>query len=333
MECRKIFEFVESLPKTETHLHIEGALPWELLVSRFPDDFSEPPFFRSDGFRYCSFQQFESVLIEHALRVFRSARDYAEVAAMIFRDHLRQNVRYVELSFHAGMIEFTQTSGEEIIQAILSEVPPGLEVRVFMGISRNAYTPYLGPILERAVERWDGLSGIDLHGPENLPVESWVAPLWEKASRNGRTLKCHAGEFGPAQNVSWAIRDLGVRRIQHGLRAIEEEKTMDLLVDEEVTLDLCPISNYKLGVTRHWKEYPIREFMKRGVRCTLSTDDPFSFGNQLNDEYHALIRHLDFTIPELAQLARNGFEVADVHASVRDQAYGLIDRLTEEYTL
>ena len=305
-------KFIESLPKTETHLHIEGAIPWELFVERFPGEFPEVPEFRQPGYRYDSFTHFESILIDHALRIIKEPSDYTEIARRIFQKHLDQNVRYVELSFHAGMIEFLQMPGKEIIEAIRSAVPPGLEVRIFMGMSRNSYSDYLGATLEDAVANWDGLHGIDLHGPEDLPILDWVPRLWQVARANGRTLKAHAGEFGPAKNVASAVSILGVKRIQHGIHASKDEEVMELLAGEGVTLDICPISNYKLRVFDQWENYPIREFMDRGIRCTISTDDPLSFANRLTDEYLALHREMNFSVSELAQLARAGFEVADL---------------------
>ena len=320
-------KFIESLPKTETHLHIEGAIPWELFVERFPGEFPGVPEFRQPGYRYDCFAHFESILIDHALRIIKEPSDYTEIARRIFQKHLDQNVRYVELSFHAGMIEFLQMPGKEIIEAIRSAVPPGLEVRIFMGMSRNSYSEYLCATLEDAVANWDGLHGIDLHGPEDLPILDWVPRLWQVARANGRTLKAHAGEFGPAKNVASAVSKLGVKRIQHGIHASKDEEVMELLAGEGVTLDICPISNYKLRVFDQWENYPIREFMDRGIRCTISTDDPLSFANRLTDEYLALHREMNFSVSELAQLARAGFEVADLPENEKITHLSEIDRL------
>ena len=304
--------FIESLPKTETHLHIEGAIPWELFELRFPGEFPKVPDFRKPDFRYDDFQQFEKILIGHALRVIRSPEDYAEVAKMLFAKQLSQNISYVELSFHAGMIEFLKISGEDIIQAIRSVVPNGLEVRIFMGMSRDSYSSFLGPLLEEAVGNWEGLHGIDLHGPENLPTKDWMPRLWSVANANGRILKAHAGEFGSAQNVKWAVENLGVRRIQHGISASNDETVMELLVEKGVVLDLCPISNYKLRVFDTWDNYPIRKFLKKGIQCTISTDDPLSFGNCLNDEYKCLVRYMNLSASEIAGIAKAGFHTADL---------------------
>ena len=319
--------FIESLPKTETHLHIEGAIPWELFELRFPGEFPKVPKFRMPDFRYDDFQQFEKILISHALRVIKRPDDYAEVAKMLFAKQLSQNISYVELSFHAGMIEFLKIRGEDIIQAIRSVVPDGLEVRIFMGMSRDSYTSFLGPLLEEAVENWEGLYGIDLHGPEGLPTQDWMPRLWSVANANGRILKAHAGEFGSAQNVKWAVEKLGVKRIQHGINASSDETVLDLLAEKGVVLDLCPISNYKLRVFDNWNDYPIRKFLKKGIRCTISTDDPFSFGNCLNDEYKYLVRYMDFSASEIAGIAKAGFDTADLHDYQKKESINQIDHL------
>lgn len=319
--------FIESLPKTETHLHIEGAIPWELFELRFPGEFPKVPKFRMPDFRYDDFQQFEKILISHALRVIKRPDDYAEVAKMLFAKQLSQNISYVELSFHAGMIEFLKIRGEDIIQAIRSVVPDGLEVRIFMGMSRDSYTSFLGPLLEEAVENWEGLYGIDLHGPEGLPTQDWMPRLWSVANANGRILKAHAGEFGSAQNVKWAVEKLGVKRIQHGINASSDETVLDLLAEKGVVLDLCPISNYKLRVFDNWNDYPIRKFLKKGIRCTISTDDPFSFGNCLNDEYKYLVRYMDFSASEIAGIAKAGFDTADLQDYQKKESINQIDHL------
>jgi adenosine deaminase len=311
MKPNALRQFIANVPKTETHLHIEGALPWELLERIDPKVFSQTPYFRKSEFRYKSFEQFESILIEHAMRWFHSAESYFEAAGLIFNKHVQQNVKYVEISFHAGMIEFLKLPGKEILQAILDAVPSGLDVRVFLGISRNAYTSYLGPLLEEALH-WDELYGIDLHGLESLPMESWTVPFWERARSAGKVVKAHAGEFGPASNVRHAVTEMKVKRIQHGTRSVEDKGVMQLLVDEDITLDVCPISNYKLRVIGNWSEHPIKLFIKNGIRCTISTDDPLSFNNSIIDEYVILHEKLSLRIPELADLIINGFEVADL---------------------
>lgn len=323
----EVSDFIHRLPKTETHLHIEGTLPYELLQKLDPVKFKEPQACWADDFKWACFEDFENHLIEHAMQWYNSPERYHEAAQVIFAKHLEQNVRYVELSFHAGMIEFLGLSGAEILDAIRSAVPTGLEVRVFMGMARNCYNDTLRPVLQECL-KWEGLSGIDLHGIEYLPLEDWTPRLWADARAAGLETKAHAGEFGPAWHVREAIEVLGVKRIQHGVRAIEDPDVVQLAIDTDATFDVCPISNIKLAVIDDLASHPIRQFFDKGLRCTISTDDPFSFGNCVEDEYAALSAGCGFSLDELKQIARNGFEVALVDDAKRHQWLSELDAVT-----
>lgn len=317
-------EFIHCLPKTETHLHIEGALPSTLLQKLDPQKFAAPQACWAPEFKWPCFEDFEAHLIEHAVQWFTTPERYHEAAKEIFAGHLAQNVRYVETSFHAGIIEFLGIPGPEILAAIRSAIPDGLEVRVFMGMARNSYNATLAPVLEECVT-WEGLAGIDLHGVEYLPLEAWTPKLWEKARDHGLVTKAHAGEFGPAAHVREAIEVLGAKRIQHGIRASEDARVVDFAIQQDATFDVCPISNVKLDVIDKLEDHPIRQFFDRGLRCTVSTDDPFSFGNTVEDEYAALSAGLGFSNDELKQIARNGFEVALVDVATRAKWIAEVD--------
>ncbi|HEY3757438.1 MAG TPA: adenosine deaminase [Opitutaceae bacterium] len=309
-------DFVRALPKTETHLHIEGALPYELLVEWQPQRYPVVPEFRGIHFRYPSFPHFEDILLEHAVPWFTSAERYHETARRIFASHVVQNVRYVETSFHLPAIQLTGVPGPVIVEAIRSAAPAGLEVRVFAGMKRNDYDGPLRAIIDSVTE-WDGLAGIDLHGLETMPTEPWSAQVWERARSAGLVTKCHAGEFSGAPKVREAIEQLGVRRVQHGVRAIEDPAVVALAAELGVTFDVCPISNVRLGVVPSIAEHPLRRLRAAGVRCTVSTDDPLCFANTVVDEYVALATEGGFTPAELGEIARAGWEVADVPPAVR----------------
>jgi len=324
-----VADFIHRLPKTETHLHIEGALPYQLLQQLDPKKFVEPQACWARDFKWKCFEDFEAHLIEHAMQWFTTPERYHEAAKVIFEGLVAQNVRYVETSFHAGIIEFLGIPGPEILAAIRSAAPKGLEVRVFMGMARNCYNETLAPVLEECVN-WDGLAGLDLHGVEYLPLEAWTPKLWEKARAAGLETKAHAGEFGPAAHVRQAIEVLGVKRIQHGVRAIEDSEVVALAIASDATFDVCPISNVKLDVVGKLEDHPIRTFFEQGLRCTLSTDDPFSFGNTIEDEYSALNTGLGFSPVELAQFAKNGFDVALVDEATRMKWKAEVDALVAD---
>ena len=319
-------DFIQALPKTETHLHIEGALPYELLVRRDPQRWRPDPDFRARSYRYVTFPDFERILLEHALPWFTNAESYHEAAKVIFAQHVAQNIRYVETSFHLPVTMFIGVPGPEIIAAIRAAVPAGLEVRIFTGMLRTD----LGGELRRTIDQlhtWDGLAGVDLHGFEKQETHPDTAAVWARLRAAGKVTKCHAGEFDGAARVREAIELLGVDRIQHGVRAIEDPAVVRLAAERGVTFDVCPLSNVGLQVVPALAAHPLRQLLAAGVRCTVSTDDPLCFANTLTDEYAALAREGGFTAGELAQLARNGWAVAAVAPEYRAQQLALIDRL------
>ena len=318
--------FIQALPKTETHLHVEGALPYGLLTAWQPGRYPVDPPFRRPDYRYATFPDFERILLENALPWFTSAERYHEAARVMFAGHVAGNVRYVETSFHLPVTRFIGVPGEEIIAAIRAAVPPGLEVRIFTGFLRSDIAGELRPVIDRLHE-WDGLAGVDLHGFEQMPTEPGTAAVWSRLRAAGKVTKCHAGEFDGAGRVREAIAVLGVTRVQHGVRAAEDPAVVALARDRGVTFDICPISNVRLRVVPGIAAHPLRALMAAGIRCTISTDDPLCFANTVGDEYAALAGEAGFTRAELARLARNGWEVADVAAAERARMIAAIDGL------
>jgi adenosine deaminase len=321
--------FIQALPKTETHLHVEGALPYDLLRAWRPEQFPEDPPFRRPDFRYPSFPEFERILLDNALPWFNSADRYHQAAKTMFARHLAANVFYVETSFHLPVTGFIGVPGPEIVAAIRSAAPAGLEVRVFAGMPRNAYDGPLRAVIDD-LENWRDLAGVDLHGFEAMPTEPWSAAAWKRLRAAGKMTKCHAGEFGGPERVREAILQLGVTRIQHGVRSIEDPDTVRLARDRGVTFDVCPISNVRLGVVPSIAKHPLRRLREAGVRCTVSTDDPLCFANTICGEYAALADEGGFSRAELASIAAAGWQIADVPAAARASAIAEIERLAAE---
>jgi adenine deaminase len=311
-------EFVAALPKTETHLHIEGACPWELLQKMDPAKYAAPPPFWADAYRYESFNQFMALYVEYCAAFFTSAERYHETAAIVLARCAAQGCRYVETSFHLPALLFMRDSGPDVIRAIRAAAPRGLELRVFAGMCHNDYHGAGRDLIEECL-RWPELDGIDLHGWEDLPLEPWTADVWARARAAGKFTKAHAGEFMGADYVDRTLDELKVTRLEHGIRAVENPATVARLIRDGVALDVCPISNVKLAVrgVPAMRAHPIRRLFDAGVTVTINSDDPFFFGNTLTEEYCALHQDLGFTRAQLVQVAANGFRVALLPEHVR----------------
>lgn len=308
-------EFVRVLPKTETHLHLEGALAIELLQTVQPGvDLS----CWESEFKFEGFEHFLRELLEKQAAWFTSVERYRTAASYLFKRYLAENVRYAEVSVASGALEAARLSGREVVTAIAAAAPPGLDVRVFLGIHHDGNTPMMAPTLAECVS-WPELSGIDLHGAEDVPLEPWTAPLWRAARQQRKLTKAHAGEFCGPEFVWRVLTELEPDRLEHGVRAAEDPALVKELVRRDVTLDMCPISNHRLMPGVRLENHPIRELFDAGVTITLSTDDPIMFGSTVSDEYVALAERRGFSRRELVSLAKNGFRVALLPGHVKQK--------------
>ncbi|MBH52969.1 MAG: adenosine deaminase [Opitutaceae bacterium] len=311
--------FIHQLPKTETHLHMEGACPFELLQAMDPKKYANPPAFWGDDFRYESFDQFMEWYAEYCSTFFTSAQRYHDGMKIVLGNCAAQGCRYVETSFHLPVLLGIEDSGPTLLDAVRSAAPEGLELRIFAGMCHDDYRDEGIDLIEESLT-WDGLDGLDLHGPEYLPLEPWTADVWGRARQAGKFTKAHAGEFMGADFIDVVLDKLKVTRIEHGVRAIENPVTVQRLVDEKIALDVCPISNLKLAVkgVASMSAHPIRQLYDSGVIVTINSDDPFFFGNRLSEEYFALKQDLGFSKKELAQVACNGFQIALIDETQRN---------------
>jgi len=319
--------FIANLPKTETHLHLEGALPIELARRVDPVAFASPPPYWHPDYRFDGFALFQEQFDSCFFKWFVSPENYYESCRRVFANVVAQNCVYLECSFHLGTAErIGATPFREIARAIHAAKPTGLELRLYLGMFRDHYAGTLARVVDDAIT-WEEIAGVDLHGFESPEFQPWSAAVWSRVRALGKTTKAHAGEFSPASDVRRAVEFLGTRRVQHGLGALHDHATLALLRERDVTLDMTPISNVKLRAVPSMREHPIQRFLDAGVRCTVSTDDPMLFGNQLNDDYFALATQAGLSRATLIQIARNGFEVADLPAATKQKIFAQLATL------
>jgi adenosine deaminase len=320
-------DFIRSIPKTETHLHIEGAVPLELLRKLDPARYVDVPEAWHPDYRFDTFGDFDKYLLGMVVPWFTTPERYHEAARLVFEKlQKEQNVRYVETSFASGVVEFVGIDGAAIAEAVKSAAPEGLEVRVFFGLNHDAWNERTQGFIEDCIN-WKHLDGIDLHGDENIPLGGWADKVWKRFNDAGKVTKAHAGEFCGAEFVREVIERLDVRRIEHGERAARNREVISMVRDRGITLDMCPISNLKLRVVPSIAEHPLHNLLARGIRCTINTDDPICFGNTLFDDYEILAHEGGCSKRDLLKAARCGFESAIVDEGKRSRWLAEIDQL------
>jgi aminodeoxyfutalosine deaminase len=158
---------------------------------------------------------------------------------------------------------------------------------------------------------------IGLGGPEDGYPRSAVAPFFQRARRAGYAGVAHAGETAGAEHVRQAVVELGARRIQHGVRAVEDASVLGLLAERGICCDVALTSNEYLTLFRDVSKHPVRQLLAAGIPVTLSTDDPPFFGTDLTREYERAHREVGLTLDELWQIDLNGLRYGLGETSLR----------------
>ena len=308
-------EFIRALPKAELHLHLEGAVPWAMARGHAAESLPERPPWYADGFQFDDFMQFRGA-VRDCMSCLVDAHAYGAAAGAIFRGLRSQNVRYAEISFDVVRALDQRLEIADVVAAMKAAEPRQMITRVFAALSQHKHerTP---PAVVETVLSAPGLDGLSLHGDEAAQRTPAFVDAFAEARRRGLQTKAHAGELmGPA-SVATVLDLLGVTRIEHGVRAAEDDALVDRLVREAVTLDVCPWSNVRLKVVERLAVHPIRRLHQRGVRLTITTDDPTVFGRSLSEELTSLVDDLGFTRADLVRFQANAFAVAAMPEAAR----------------
>ncbi len=212
----------------------------------------------------------------------RTADDWTAVAEAVARSLAAQHIVYAEASISPTDFRQHELPVAEIAVAVrrgLDRVE-GTQVNLLVDLVRDTGPAWCARTLEEIIEVADeaGIVGITIGGSEHDFPPGPYAEVYRRAGEAGLGRTVHAGEAGGPENVWTALRELGVDRIGHGVRAVEDPKLVEHLVAEQVPLEVCPTSNIRTGVVSSWAEHPVVELIERGARVTINSDDPTYFG-------------------------------------------------------
>lgn len=310
-------DWLQRLPKAEYHLHIEGAIPWSMVVGSAGDPLPPHPAWLEPDHRFDDFNDFRQVMQTSRSRVIQTVAGYHRVAHAHFQQLVANNVRYVEPSIHTVVAYQLGASLEAVADAILTAAPPNLTVRLYAGFPRNDYS-HDADFMRTMVPQALGcplIEGIDIHGDERHSTIDQFVAVYAEARRRGLGTKAHAGEMRGAASINEVLDKLHPQRIQHGVTALEDEALVERLAADGVRLDMAPISNLKLRVIPTMAAHPIGTYYDAGISVTINTDDPAVFNCTLTDELVALVEHEVLTLPELAEIQRQAFRDAAITAA------------------
>ena len=309
---------VRSLPKAELHLHIEGTLEPELMFALARRNDVALPYPDVDAVRqayvFGDLQSFLDIYYR-ACAVLVTEEDFDDLTTAYLQRARGDGVRHAEIFFdpqtHTARGLATATVIGGIRRALeRGERELGITSHLILCFLRHRSEDDAQRTLDEALPFREHFVGVGLDSGERGNPPSKFANVFARARAEGLRAVAHAGEEGPAEYIREALDLLGVERIDHGVRCLEDDDLVKRLVRERIPLTVCPMSNIRLRVFDTMAEHPLRILIERGLQVSVNSDDPAYFGGYVADNFAAVRAGLGMTDAELAQCARNSFEAS-----------------------
>lgn len=308
-----MYDWLNALPKAELHMHLEGSLEPELMFQlaernriQLPWDCVET---LRNAYDFNNLQEFLDIYYQGA-NVLRTEQDFYDLTWAYLKKCEEQNVIHVEPFFDPQ----THTARGVSMEVAITGISEALgDARDLLGISSGLILSFLRHLpeedalhtLQQAMPFRDLFFAVGLDSSEMGHPPSKFTNVFAKARAEGLLAVAHAGEEGPPEYVWEALDLLKVSRIDHGVRAWEDPRLMARLIEEQIPLTVCPLSNTKLRVYQDMSEHPILKMLEQGAMVTVNSDDPAYFGGYLTENFQALHTDLAMTQQQAKRLAEN----------------------------
>jgi adenosine deaminase len=309
-------DWITALPKAELHLHLEGSLEPELLFALAERNRIALPWADVNSLRgayaFNNLQEFLDLYYQGA-NVLRTEQDFYDLTWAYLLKCREQGVIHTEPFFDPQTHTDRGIPFEVVLRGIKQALVDGEKQ---LGITHGLILSFLRHLseeeafktLEQAMPFRDAFVAVGLDSSEKGFPPRLFGRVFAKARSEGLFTVAHAGEEGPPEYIWEALDLLKIERIDHGVRAIEDERLMQRIIDEQIPLTVCPLSNIKLCVFDNMAQHNILAMLERGVKVTVNSDDPAYFGGYVGENFAALKRDLGMTREQAARLAANSLE-------------------------
>ena len=308
-------DFCARLPKAELHLHIEGSLEPEMMVALARRNTVAIPFASVEevraAYRFTDLQSFLDIYYAGA-DVLRTEEDFHDLAAAYFDRAAADGVTHAEIFFDPQTHTARGIPFAVVMRGLLAAVDGakarhGMSVYLIMSYLRHLDEEDAFATLREAEPWLDRFVGVGLDSSEVGNPPAKFARVFAASRERGLKLCCHAGEEGPAAYVREAVDLIGVDRIDHGNRCLDDPLLVARLARAATTLTVCPLSNIALRNVDRLEDHPIDRMLAHGLRATIHSDDPAYFGGYIAENFRATAAARGLTRDQLATLARNSF--------------------------
>ena len=311
-----IAKFIREVPKTELHLHIEGTLEPELMFDLAKRNGIKIPYSNvnevKSAYNFSNLETFLNIYYEGS-KVLINEQDFFDLTWSYAVKCREDNIVHTEIFFdpqaHLSRGIKFETVINGINKALLKANKEfGLTYKIIMCFLRHLDEKSAFKVLDQAIEHKDKIIAVGLDSSEKGNPPSKFKNVFKKAIKEGFLTVAHAGEEGPPEYIWEAINLLEVKRIDHGVQCLKDEKLTKELIKKQIPLTVCPLSNIKLCVFKNLKEHNLKDLLNAGLMVMVNSDDPAYFGGYLNDNIVESQAALNLSKNELKTLIINSFK-------------------------
>ena len=311
-----IAKFIREVPKTELHLHIEGTLEPELMFDLAKRNGIKIPYSNvnevKSAYNFSNLETFLNIYYEGS-KVLINEKDFFDLTWSYAVKCREDNIVHTEIFFdpqaHLSRGIKFETVINGINKALLKANKEfGLTYKIIMCFLRHLDEKSAFKVLDQAIEHKDKIIAVGLDSSEKGNPPSKFKNVFKKAIKEGFLTVAHAGEEGPPEYIWEAINLLEVKRIDHGVQCLKDEKLTKELIKKQIPLTVCPLSNVKLCVFKNLKEHNLKDMLNAGLMVMVNSDDPAYFGGYLNENLVKSQAALNLSKNELKTLIINSFK-------------------------
>jgi len=311
-----LLEFIKKSPKAELHLHIEGTLEPEQMFVLAKRNNIQIPFKNINeakkAYNFSNLESFLKIYYEGA-KVLIKEQDFFDLTWAYALKCKEDNIVHTEIFFDPQTHTKRGINFDTVINGIYKALQKaqkefGLSFKIIMCFLRHLDEEKGFKILDQALAHKDKIYGVGLDSSETGNPPSKFEKLFKKAAENNFITVAHAGEEGPPGYIWEALNLLNVKRIDHGIQCLKDEKLVEELSKNQIPLTVCPLSNIKLRVFNKLEDHSLKKMLDKKLMVMVNSDDPAYFGGYLNQNLIETQAALNLSQDEVKRLLINSFK-------------------------
>ena len=315
-ESTNIIDYIKKTPKTELHLHIEGTLEPKHMFELAKRNNVSIPYNNIEEVKSAyNFQNLDSFLniYYQSSKVLINEHDFFDLTWAYVLKCIEDNIVHTEIFFDPQAHLDRGVSFDTVINGIdkalkKANIEFGLTSKIIMCFLRHLDEQSGFKVLNQALKHKDKIIAVGLDSSELGHPPKKFEKLFKKAREGGFLTVAHAGEEGPPEYIWDSLNFLKVKRIDHGVQCLKDEKLVEELKKTQIPLTVCPLSNVKLCVFDKLENHNIKKMLNQGLRVMINSDDPAYFGGYLNKNLIETQSALNLSIEEIKTLIINSFK-------------------------